>query len=147
MFPRLAGFLGSIFHLARVLVDVTTFCNLIEQEPSTALEQPRAQLVGGFGQKVDKTNSLFHKALPVWILHYHTWVKPRETEGQNGGIGLGEESINAFDFLLTISDGLSEAAEELVVLGQSEGSAPGLLKEICGCKNVGRVKHAAESKY
>lgn len=89
MLPRLAGLLRSIFRLARVLVDVAAFCNLIEQEPSAALEQPGAQLVRGFGQKVDKTHGLFHEALPVRILHHHTWgATPRESEGRREMVGL-----------------------------------------------------------
>lgn len=43
-------------------------------------------------------------------------------------------TTDAFDFLLTVSNGLREAAEELVVLGQSEGSTFGLLKGRRGCK-------------
>lgn len=35
-----------------------------------------------------------------------------------------------FHFLFTVSNGLCEAGEELVVLGQSEGSSFGLLVEI-----------------
>lgn len=49
-------------------------------------------------------------------------------------------TTEAFDCLLTVSNGLCEAAEELVVLGQSEGSAFRLLKE------RKRIKHAEEQR-
>lgn len=55
-------------------------------------------------------------------------------------------TTDAFDFLFTVSNGLCEAAEELVVLGQSEGGAFWLLMEMSGYKTVGQVKHKRKKK-
>lgn len=121
LFTLLTGLLRSILQLAGILVDFATFCNLIQQEASAALKQPGAQLVRGFSQEVDETDSLFHEALPVRVFHHHTWSENQQMQSEETKSGEGREEQTFFAF--TFSNGLREAGEELMLLGQSEWSA------------------------
>lgn len=93
LFTLLTGLLRSILLLADILVDFSAFCNLIEQEARTSLEQPGAQLVRRFSQEVDETDSLLHEALPVWVFHHHPWSKYQHSQ-RNGLRGESQEKMN-----------------------------------------------------
>lgn len=121
LFAELTGILRSVLHLTGILIDFATFCDLIQKEASTALQQPGAELVWRLGQEVDETDSLLHEALPVRVFHHHTWNKHQQSVG-----GLKQTQTNILLIVLTaftFSNGLCEAGEELMVLGQSERSA------------------------